>query len=191
MTYEFRFVPPGSGRSFEEALAGSSDLPRPLPPERAAQFARLVDETRAALAPGEVVEEAAEEGALGLWHEPSGVHLTVLADEVSLEGPEDDADLTDDVLAGLHQLAAAVERITGLTGWDLVLGERVSDPTLGRDSWVSAASSGDGGGGEERDDEEVGPLRAGRTPAPLADQGLEEPLPPPRRRTRSWWQFWR
>lgn len=190
MTYEFRFVRRLPGQSLEEALAAVSDLPRPLPRERTAQFARLVDEARSALAPGEVIEEVPDaaagplrEGALGLRHEPSGVHLTVLADEIVLDGPEDEADLTDDVLAGLHQLAAAVERITGLTGWDLMLGEPVSDPTLGQERWGPAATD------DDADDEEVWPAPAGGAPA-AAGPTVEEALPP-RRRPRSWWQFWR
>ncbi|WP_433060757.1 hypothetical protein [Dactylosporangium sp. CS-033363] len=112
MSYDLHFVPKSPDQSWEDALRGEvSDTP----PDAVA-WAAIADAARRIL--GEV-EVQGGRASFELEHEPTGIELALYGRYASLTVPfwykgEDAAQ----VVRALYALALAVERHTGLTGYD-------------------------------------------------------------------------
>ncbi|MFD6261180.1 hypothetical protein ACFWDK_27675 [Micromonospora chalcea] len=142
MSYDLIFVPRGNDQSWEDSLEAAEEADTAEPP-RAEAWDRIVATARQVL--GEVsVFEGADN--YELTHEPTGVQVSYYADEVSVTVPYwyrgGDARA---VVTAVYQLGAAVEAVTGLSGYDpqveLPLAEAAARPELAVAAFDEVAGS--------------------------------------------------
>lgn len=196
MSYDIYFVRRDPGQSFEDALEEIEDSfegdPGPLSTTQLELWDDLLGAARAVLGEVEVFEDAVTRE---LVHHPTGVQLSLFNGEVAIHVP--DTGDVGGVMATVHDLARAVERATGLEGYDPQLGEAVSDSDsdldgedddgpapLGRRS----ASSWDDEAESDGTSTTLPAVRARRTPAAAgagASVGAGSPGEP------RWWEFWK
>jgi hypothetical protein len=186
VSYGIYFVRRDPGQSFEDALEVVEDSYvkelGPLTSVELEQWDRLLPRARAIL--GEV-QESGDDTARELVHEPSGIELSLLRDQVSLTVPYGHSgDDAVEVMGQVYALARAVEDETGLEGYDPQLGEPVSA------SRESAADSGFTR--PSADDPSHQPSRGGaaQDSGSAAQDNGPEPTAAPRPRRR-WWEFWK
>jgi hypothetical protein len=188
VSYDIVFLRREPGQSWEEAFAARQDgiedtgsSIRRLDPGEVETWERLVPRVEAVLGPVEVVDEGVMRE---LTHAPTGIELTMSAEEISITvpyGPTGGAAL--ELMEKVYEIARIVEDETELQGYDIQLDEPVSDAVAGARREARTAIESD-----EDDDTPAPPRRA---PVPAFD---EEPAPAPPRQAAArapWWQFWR
>jgi hypothetical protein len=204
--YDIVFVRREPGASWEDTFAAhqesiedtGSNL-RLLSPAEIETWDRMLPKVRELLGDGEVEVTDDAEILRELVHVPTGIELTMSADEASITVPY--RFTGDEALAIMHTvyaLARYVEQETGLEGYDIQLDEPITDPARTADS-ISRRSVDQQAAEQARE-----ALRTARTPqqppaaAPYdASSGLpgqdggDAAREPGARRTAPWWQFWR
>ena len=184
MSYEIYFVRRDPGESFEDALdeveASFEGDPGPL----TATDLEVWEDVR--LAASNVlgdVEVSEDETTRELTHPGTGIQLALFKGEMTIRVPDGDASATSlDVMSKVYELARAIERSTGLEGYDPLLLEPVTEVR----------------------DRRIAPVR--RSPPPRDDDGeatgtsVTLPQARPRRELepaggvggeRRWWEFWK
>ena len=142
MSYDLIFVPRGDDQSWDDALKAASEADGAERP-RADAWARIVAAARQVL--GEVsVFEGADN--YELTHEPTGVQVSYYADEVGVTVPYwYRGGGARAVVTAVYQLGAAVESVTGLSGYDpqveLPLAEAAARPELAVAAFDEVAES--------------------------------------------------
>jgi hypothetical protein len=182
VSYDIYFVRRDPGQSFEDALEVVEDSyegePGPLTSVELEQWERILPRARKIL--GEL-QESGVDNTRELLHEPTGIELSLLRDQVSITVPYGHSDDAVEVMGQVYALARVVEEETGLEGYDPQLGEPVSESREGVPDRRFTRASPDGGsdgpqgggGGAER-----GPTApAASAAAPAA--------------SRRWWEFWK
>ncbi|MEV6515964.1 hypothetical protein AB0M37_09255 [Micromonospora chalcea] len=142
MSYDLIFVPRGDDQSWEDALKAAAEADGGERP-RAEAWDRIVAAARQVL--GEVsVFEGADN--YELTHEPTGVQVSYYADEVGVTVPYwYRGGGARAVVTAVYQLGAAVESVTGLSGYDpqveLPLAEAAARPELAVAAFDEVAES--------------------------------------------------
>ena len=129
MSYDIYFVRRDPGQSFEDALdaieESFEDDPGPLSPIEFELWDEVLPAARAVLGD---VEEFSDEMTRELSDRDTGIQLSLFNGEIAIHVPIADGDEGGEVLmARVHDLARAVERATGLEGYDPQVGAPVSD----------------------------------------------------------------
>ncbi len=190
MSYDIVFVRRSSGQSWDEALheQGGGSGPSPAGPGltevEQGQWQRIVRLARDVL--GEVGEVDEVDGATParLVEPAAGIELTFSGRRAAISvayGHDGDALA---VMERVYALARVVEAETGLQGYDMQLGEPVTDAPerLGLDAMRRVATAR-----PDQDDETEGPRRSALSPRP--EPGLEMSARD-RVAGRPWWRFW-
>ena len=119
MSYDIYFVRRDPGQSFEDALDATEALfqgdPGPLSSVELEQWAEIVPVARKLL--GEI-DEFTDETTRELSDRTTGIQLSLFNGEMAIHVPIGAAGAAGDVLTRVHELALAVERVTGLEGFD-------------------------------------------------------------------------
>jgi hypothetical protein len=188
VSYDIFFVRRDPGQSFEDALDDIEDSyegdPGPLTEHELEQWDDVLRVAREVLTD---VEEYGDETTRELTHPPTGIQVTLFNGEVAIRVPYGEGgDSSLDVMASVYELARAIERATGLEGYDPQLDEPVSDPGAG----VATRRRRDRDGDDDDDDEPTG---TSMTPPSRSRRELEPALAGPRRGEtgRRWWEFWK
>jgi hypothetical protein len=191
MSYDIFFVRRDPGQSFEDALdeteAAFEGDPGPLSDAELEQWDEVLPAARAIL--GEV-QEFGDETTRELTHLRTGIELSLFNGEIAIHVPLDDyAREGVDVLARVYDLARAVERVTGLEGYDPQLDEPIGE-LIGGDAGGGGRSDAPVWDDDDDDDVEsdgtsttlpaMRPRRIRETAGSGAGQGR-----------RRWWGFWK
>jgi hypothetical protein len=187
VSYDIYFVRRDPGQSFEDALDATEDSfegdPGPLSPVELEQWDEVLPVAREVLGD---IEEFADETTRELKDPTTGIQLSLFNGEMAIHVPYGDyAEKSVSVMGRVYDLARAVERATGLEGYDPQLDEPISDA-------AGAAATGRREREWDDDDESesdgtstslpaVKPRRT-REPAAAGDSG-----PSGHRR----WEFWK
>jgi hypothetical protein len=189
VSYDIYFVRRDPGQSFEDALDATEESfegdPGPLSAVELEQWDEVLPAARAVLGD---VEEFSDETTRELSDRDTGIELSLFNGEMAIRVPLDEQEDEDgEIMARVYELARAVERVTGLEGYDPQTGSPVSDQAGGG----AVAESRQERSWEDDDDSEsdgtsttlpaVRPRRA-KTPA-----SGDESAPSERRR----WEFWK
>ncbi|GIF77209.1 hypothetical protein [Asanoa siamensis] len=115
MSYDLTFLPKTDDQSWEEAMAAAEEAEDGDAPS-AQVWAELLAAARQELGEVEVFES---EDSYELDHEPSGIQLSYYAGEAAISVPYwHRAERARAVVDSIYRLGAAVERLTGLRGFD-------------------------------------------------------------------------
>lgn len=188
MSYEIFFVRRDPGQSFEDALDDIEESfegdPGPLSEAEIEQWGDVVPAVRDVLGD---VNEYANETTRELTHPATGIQLSLFNGEMTIRVPHGDfRDAGVDVMSKVYALARAIERVTGLEGYDPQLQEPVNDGRDGRAVSVRR-SSADWDDDDDDDDEATGtnltlpPVRSRRELEPAGGVSTD----------RRWWEFWK
>ncbi|MEH0821490.1 MULTISPECIES: hypothetical protein [unclassified Micromonospora] len=131
MSFDLIFVPRSDDQSWDDALDAAEEAESDERP-RAEAWARLVAAARQVLGEVSVFEGAHN---YELTHEPTGIQISYYADEAGITVPYwyrgEDARV---IVTALYQLGEAVQKVTGLPGYDpqleLPLSDAVAQPEL-------------------------------------------------------------
>jgi hypothetical protein len=120
VSYDIYFVRRDPGQSFEDALdateASFEGDPGPLTPVELEQWEEVLPAARRVLGH---VEEFGNETTRELSDPKTGIQLSLFNGEMAIHIPfAGIAEESVDVMARVHDLARAVERVTGLEGYD-------------------------------------------------------------------------
>ena len=120
MSYDIYFVRRDPGQSFEDALDATEESfegdPGPLSPVELEQWDEVLPVAREVLGD---VEEFGDETTRELSDPRTGIQLSLFNGEMAIHVPlADNAEESVDVMARVYDLARAVERVTGLEGYD-------------------------------------------------------------------------
>lgn len=193
MSYDIFFLRRDPGQSFEDALEDIESSyvggdPGPLTEEDLELWDAILPAAREILgSTAELTQD--DEETRELTDPVTGIGLTFFQGELEIHVPENRVG-GDDValMQTVYDLARAVERATGLEGYDPQLGEPVSDasessPTRRR--WADDLP--------DEDDEDDGRVGAGSRSVPGPRTLRREPFAPERAdgRPRRWWEFWK
>jgi hypothetical protein len=190
VSYDIYFVRRDPGQSFEDALDATEESfegdPGPLSPVELEQWEAVLPVAREALG---AVEEFDDETKRELSDPTTGISLSLFNGEITIHVPIGAAGGgSADLMARVYELARAVERVTGLEGYDPQLRQPVAEQPGGgtRESRRDAA-----GWDEDDDDGEsdgtstslpVVRTRRTRLPAPGTEQDSSD---------RRIWEFWK
>jgi hypothetical protein len=182
------FVRRDPGQSFQDALDTTEESfegdPGPLSPVELEQWVDVLLVAREVL--GEI-DEFGDETTRELSDPQTGIQLTLFNGEITIHVPlGDHAPESVDVLARVHDLARAVERVTGLEGYDPQRQEPITEQPGGAAGaegreipvWDDDDSESDG---TSTSLPAVRPRRT-RLPADGAESGPLERRP---------WEFWK
>jgi hypothetical protein len=185
VTYEIFFVRRDPGQSFEDALDDIEDSfegdPGPLSAAEVEQWDELRPAVREVLGD---VEDFSNETTRELTDPTTGIQLSLFNGEMTIRVPYGDfGEGSVDVMSKVYALARAIERATGLEGYDPQLAEPVSDSHEGRPMPGRRDRDWD----DDDDDEETGtsitlPPRPARQLEPAGGGVSGE---------RRWWEFWK
>ena len=133
MSYDIFFVRRDPGQSFEDALDATEESfegdPGPLSAVELEQWDEVLPAARAVLGD---VEEFSDETTRELSDRDTGIELSLFNGEMAIHVPLDDQeDENGEIMARVYELARAVERVTGLEGYDPQTGSPVSDDAGG------------------------------------------------------------
>ena len=188
MSYDIYFVRRDPGQSFEDALdateASFEGDPGPLSPVELEQWDEVLPVAREVLGD---VEEFSDETTRELSDRNTGIELSLFNGEIAIHVPVAQQEQGGSVMTRVYELARAIERVTGLEGYD----PQTSAPVGDQEGGAVAGGRHDRDWDDDDDDSEsdgtsttlpvVRPRRA-RAPAP----GTESD-PADRRR----WGFWK
>jgi hypothetical protein len=129
VSYDIYFVRRDPGQSFEDALDATEESfegdPGPLSAHELEQWDEVLPVAREVLGD---VDEFSDETTRELSDPTTGIQLSLFNGEMAIHVPfTDDAEQDVDVMDRVYDLARAVERVTGLEGYDPQLQEPVSD----------------------------------------------------------------
>jgi hypothetical protein len=187
VSYDIYFVRRDPGQSFEDALADTEESFEGDPGPLSAVELELWDEVLpvARIVLGEV-DEFRDETTRELSDRKSGIQLSLFNGEMAIHVSVAERDEeSGDVLARVHALAQAVERVTGLEGYDPQLGEPVSDQPGGL-----AGSRRELDDDDDFDSESTGTstslpvIRTRRAKEPASAPDADQP-------SRRQWEFWK
>jgi len=133
VSYDIFFVRRDPGQSFEDALDATEESfegdPGPLSAVELEQWDEVLPAARAVLGD---VEEFSDETTRELSDRDTGIELSLFNGEMAIHVPLDDQeDENGEIMARVYELARAVERVTGLEGYDPQTGSPVSDEAGG------------------------------------------------------------
>jgi UDP-glucose 4-epimerase len=130
VSYDIYFVRRDPGQSFEDALDAAEESfegdPGPLSPVELEQWDAVLPVAREVLGD---VDEFGNETTRELSDPTTGIQLSLFNGEMAIHVPlADYGGQSEDVMSRVHDLARAVERVTGLAV-PVILGERrIGDP---------------------------------------------------------------
>lgn len=190
MSYDIYFVRRDPGQSFEDALDATEESfegdPGPLSAVEFELWDEVLPAARAVLGD---VEEFSDETTRELSDRNTGIELSLFNGEMAIRVPLDEQkDEDGEIMARVYELARAVERVTGLEGYDPQTGSPVSDQAGG-----GAAAGGRQERSWDEDDDEsesdgtsttLPAVRSRRAKTPASG---DESEPSQRRR----WGFWK
>jgi len=133
VSYDIYFVRRDPGQSFEAALdateASFEGDPGPLSAVELELWDEVLPAARAVLGD---VEEFSDETTRELSDKDTGIELSLFNGEMAIRVPLDQQeDENGEIMARVYELARAVERVTGLEGYDPQTGSPVSDQAGG------------------------------------------------------------
>jgi hypothetical protein len=136
VSYDIYFVRRDPGQSFEDALDETEESfegdPGPLSPVELEQWDDVLPAAREVLGD---FEEFADAKTRELRDPRTGIQLSLFNGEMAIHVPfADDGEQSADVMAKVRRLARAVERVTGLEGYDPQMGEPVTEQPGGASS---------------------------------------------------------
>jgi hypothetical protein len=124
VSYDIYFVRRDPGQSFEDALDATEESfegdPGPLSAVELEQWDDVLPVAREVLGD---VDEFSDETTRELSDPKTGIQLSLFNGEMAIHVPY----AADDVMDRVHDLARAVERVTGLEGYDPQLQEPVTE----------------------------------------------------------------
>lgn len=189
MSYDIYFVRRDPGQSFEDALDATEESfegdPGPLSGVELEQWDEVLPVAREVLGD---VEEFSDETTRELTDRNTGIELSLFNGEIAIHVPiaEQEGE-SEDVMARVYELARAVERVTGLEGYDPQTAAPVSDQAGGA---VAADRHERSWDDDDEDSESDGTsttlpaVRPRRSRAPASGTDSDQPE---RRR----WGFWK
>jgi hypothetical protein len=129
VSYDIYFVRRDPGQSFEAALDATEESfegdPGPLSEVELEQWDEVLPVAREVLGD---VDEFGDETTRELSDPKTGIQLALFNGEITIHIPfGDNGDKSVDVMARVYDLARAVERVTGLEGYDPQMQEPVSE----------------------------------------------------------------
>ena len=129
MSYDVYFVRRDPGQSFEAALDATEESfegdPGPLSAVELELWDEVLPAARGVLGD---VEEFSDETTRELSDKDTGIELSLFNGEMAIRVPLDEQeDEHGEIMARVYELAMAVERVTGLEGYDPQTGSPVSD----------------------------------------------------------------
>jgi hypothetical protein len=128
VSYDIYFVRRDPGQSFEDALDATEESfegdPGPLSPVELEQWDEVLPIAREVLGD---VEEFSDETTRELTDRSTGIELSLFNGEMAIHVPVDQQAEGGAVMARVYELARAVERVTGLEGYDPQTSSPVSD----------------------------------------------------------------
>jgi hypothetical protein len=129
VSYDIYFVRRDPGQSFEDALDATEESfegdPGPLSSVELELWDEVLPAARAVLGD---VEEFSDETTRELSDRDTGIELSLFNGEMAIRVPLDEQeDESGAIMARVYELAQAVERVTGLEGYDPQTGSPVSD----------------------------------------------------------------
>jgi hypothetical protein len=189
VSYDIYFVRRDPGQSFEDALDATEESfegdPGPLSPVELEQWEDVLPVARELLG---YIEEFGDATTRELSDPKTGIQLTLFNGEITIHVPYGDfAGENVDVLARVYDLARAVERVTGLEGYDPQQQEPVTEHPGGaagggrREVPVWDDDDDSGSDGTSTSLPVVRPRRT-RSPASGTESGPVERRP---------WEFWK
>jgi hypothetical protein len=190
VSYDIYFVRRDPGQSFEDALDATEESfegdPGPLSPVELEQWDDVLPVAREVL--GEV-DEFGNETTRELSDPRTGIQLSLFNGEITIHvRVADYAEKSADVRARVYDLARAVERVTGLEGYDPQTQEPVTEhpegATAGGRREVAAWDDDDDEGRSDGTSTTLPAVRPRRTRTP--DTGTE-----PGEAGRRPWEFWK
>ncbi len=188
MGHDIYFVRRDPGQSFDEALEQTEEAyegdPGPLTAAELEQWDEVLPHVREVLGD---VEVFGDEATRELTHAKTGIELTLFNGEITIHVPQEDPD--PDVLSTVQGLALAVERATGLEGYDSRLGAPVSGPEGSAGPSHRESTEGSDDWDDDWDDGAESDGTSTTLPAfrrPVDDDGEPTSASP-----RRWWEFWR
>jgi hypothetical protein len=184
VSYDIYFVRRDPGQSFEDALDQIEESfqgdPGPLSDVDREQWETILPLARRILGDVEVFDD---EATRELTHPATGIELAVFNGEVALRVPFGDfGEGSVEVMGKVYELARAIERATGLEGYDPQLEEPVTDQPAS-----SAAPRRDNSFDDDDDDEPGLDGTSVTPPGPRAARVEIGAESGPRR----WWEFWK
>jgi len=129
VSYDIYFVRRDPGQSFEDALDQTEESfqgdPGPLSPVELEQWVDVLPAARAVLGD---VDEFADETTRELRDPKTGIQLSLFNGEMAIHVPiTDNGGQSVEVMDRVYDLARAVERVTGLEGYDPQLRKPVTE----------------------------------------------------------------
>ncbi len=185
MSYDIYFVRRDPGQSFEDALDEIEESfegdPGPLAEADLEQWETILPLARRILGDVAVFED---ETTRELSDGTTGIELSLFNGEVALRVPFGDVgEGSVEVMGKVYELARAIERATGLEGYDPQLEEPVGDEHAAGGAPRRSVSTWD-------DEDDDAPGLDGTTttpPGPRPSRVAAAAEPQPRR----WWEFWK
>jgi len=188
VSYDIYFVRRDPGQSFEDALDATEESfegdPGPLSPVELEQWDEVLPVARAVLGDA---QEFSDETTRELSDPDTGIELSLFNGEMAIHVPVAHQQEGGEVMARVYALARAVERVTGLEGYDPQTSAPVSDQEGGA---VAGArherdwDDDDDDSGSDGTSTTLPTVRARRNRAPAEDG---EPAQSERRP----WEFWK
>lgn len=185
MSYDIYFVRRDPGQSFGDALdateASFQGDPGPLTALELEQWAAIVPVARELLGD---IEEFKDETTCELSDRSTGIQLSLFNGEMAIHVPVGGSVAAADVLTRVHELALAVERVTGLEGFDPQTAEPVS-------ATVGGASSAARRDYTMWDDDEGTESDGTSTSLPVVKARIKDPSGAEDESDRRPWEFWK
>jgi hypothetical protein len=188
VSYDIYFVRRDPGQSFEDALDATEesfeDDPGPLSPVEFEIWDEVLPAARAVLGD---IEEFSDETTRELSDRTTGIQLSLFNGEIAIHVPiADGDDRSAEVMDRVHDLARAVERATGLEGYDPQLGEPVSDQHGGAVAGARETSDWD-----DDDDDFDNESTGTSTSLPAIKARRKQPATETDQPGRRHWGFWK
>jgi hypothetical protein len=187
VSYDIYFVRRDPGQSFEDALDATEESfqgdPGPLSPVELEQWDEVLPVAREVLGDA---QEFRDETTRELSDQETGIELSLFNGEMAIHVPVANQQEGGEVMARVYQLARAVERVTGLEGYD----PQTSAPVSDKEGGAVAGGRHEREWDDDDDSESDGTsttlpaVRSRRTRAPASDG--ESDQSEPRR-----WEFWK
>jgi hypothetical protein len=189
VSYDIYFVRRDPGQSFEDALDATEETfegdPGPLTEVELEQWDEVLPVAREVLGD---LDEFGDETTRELSDPKTGIQLALFNGEITIHIPfGDNGDKSVDVMARVYDLARAVERVTGLEGYDPQMQEPVSEQPGGATGGVRREApvwDDDDEGESDGTSTSLPAVKARRPRVPTVDA---ESAPADRRP----WEFWK
>jgi hypothetical protein len=189
VSYDIFFVRRDPGQSFEDALDATEESfegdPGPLSPVELEQWDEVLPIARDVLGNA---EEFADETTRELTDPTTGIQLSLFNGEMAIHVPYGDyEEQSISVMSRVYDLARAVERVTGLEGYDPQLDEPISD----RPGGAAAAGRRERDWDDEEDDESESDGTSTSLPVVRTRRTREPAATGSDQSDRRRWEFWK